>query len=146
MSDLNERVAYLQGLASGFNMGEGSKEARVLAEVLDVIDMMAKRIDELEAEQEDLKVYVESLDSDLAELEDDYYSYQDEDENGGNWEAECPHCGSPIEYEEEEDYEDEHIDLTCPECGALINRVDGASGRAAYLTGGSKESGRDTRS
>ncbi len=123
MSGLKERVAYLQGLASSYRAENGSsKESRVIAEMLDVMDLMAKRLHEIEVEQDELKVYVESLDSDLAELEDDYYEDLDEDEE---WELECPHCGSPMD---EDEGGEGRVDLICPECGTLVNHSPKTTG------------------
>lgn len=121
MSELEQRVAYLHGLASGFNLREASKEGQVLMEVLDVLDLMASSISRIESAQEDLQEYVESLDEDLTELEEDYYEL-DEGEDDEGAELECPACGATIEIEAEE--EDGHtLDLTCPECGALVSEA-----------------------
>ncbi len=121
MSELQERVAYLHGLASGFNLREGSREGQVLADVLDVLDLMASAVSRLEARQDELESYVESLDEDLAELEEDVYGEEDAE----TWEIACPDCGTTVEVEED-DYDDEgRLELTCPECGALIHDREG---------------------
>lgn len=115
MSDLTQRVAYLQGLASGFNVTEASREGQVLKEVLDVLGLMAENIARIEQDQEELEAYVESLDSDLSELEDDYYGTEGDEEEV--WEISCPHCGTVFELEA--DGED-RAETVCPECGASL--------------------------
>ncbi len=124
MSDLKQRVAYLQGLASGFNVAEGSREGQVLKEVLDVLDEMADSIARVEQQQEELEAYVESLDSDLSDLENDYYGVEDGeyDDEGEVWEVTCPDCGTVVEVEA--DYDDAES-ATCPECGAALERQRG---------------------
>lgn len=116
VSELEQRVAYLHGLASGFNLREASKEGEVLMEVLDVLDLMASSIARVESEHEDLEEYVESLDEDLTELEEDYYEL----EEGEVVEVECPACGASIELEGDEEEEGQALDLTCPECGVAL--------------------------
>lgn len=132
MSELEQRVAYLHGLASGFNLREGSKEGQVLADVLDVLDLMAGAISRVETAHADLEEYVESLDEDLAELEEEFY-----EDDRPTWEVTCPRCGTTIEVDED-DYDDEgRLNLDCPECGAPVEHAlpDGAlSGRDDTLT------------
>lgn len=132
MSELEQRVAYLHGLASGFNLREESKEGQVLADVLDVLDLMAGAISRVETAQADLEEYVESLDEDLAELEEEFY-----EDDLPTWEVTCPRCGTTIEVDED-DYDDEgRLNLACPECGAPVEHAlpDGAlSGRDDPLT------------
>lgn len=132
MSELEQRVAYLHGLASGFNLREESKEGQVLADVLDVLDLMATTISRVETAQADLEEYVESLDEDLAELEEEFY-----EDDLPTWEVTCPQCGTTIEVDED-DYDDEgRLNLGCPECGAPVEHAlpDGVpSGRDDTLT------------
>lgn len=132
MSELEQRVAYLHGLASGFNLREESKEGQVLADVLDVLDLMASAISRVETAQADLEEYVESLDEDLAELEEEFY-----EDDLPTWEVTCPRCGTTIEVDED-DYDDEgRLNLSCPECGAPVEHAlpDGTlSGRDDTLT------------
>lgn len=125
MSELEQRVAYLHGLASGFNLREAGKEGQVLMEVLDVLDLMASSIARIESSHEDLEEYVESLDEDLTELEEDFYEL-DEGEGEGA-EVDCPACGATIEVEGDEEEEGQALDHTCPECGVLVS---GAAGEA----------------
>lgn len=132
MSELEQRVAYLHGLASGFNLREESKEGQVLADVLDVLDLMATAISRVETAQADLEEYVESLDEDLAELEEEFY-----EDDIPTWEVTCSQCGTAIEVDED-DYDDEgRLNLSCPECGAPVEHAlpDGVlSGRDDPLT------------
>lgn len=112
VADLKERVAYLQGLATGFDDGADRRD-QVLREVLDLLGLVAERIAGLEKAQRELESYVESLDEDLAEMEDDFYVSEEELEG-----VVCPLSGAEVEVEEEE----EGGDLSCPECGHTFER------------------------
>lgn len=130
MSELEQRVAYLHGLASGFNLRDASKEGQVLMEVLDVLDLMVSGITRVETAHEDLEEYVESLDEDLTELEEDYYELDEDGEDGA--EVECPSCGMTFDVEEDEEEDAQALDLTCPGCGVLVGEAtDEAAGEGA---------------
>lgn len=126
MADLKERVAYVHGLANGFDLGGDSKEGQVLVEVLDVLEAMAETISEVESAQRELEVYVESLDDDLAEMEEDFYGDDgDEAENdNGDWAERCPTCGTPFEVDlnAEDPNWQPGAELTCPGCGAIVEQ------------------------
>ena len=79
MKGLKERVAYLEGLAEGMDLGK-SKEGKLISEILGVLEDMVDYIDAVAESQEDLESYVESMDSDLSDLEDDFYG-EEEDED-----------------------------------------------------------------
>ncbi len=113
LADLKERVAYLQGLATGFGDGADRRD-QVLKEVLDVLGLVADRIAGLEKSHRELEAYVESLDEDLAEMEDDFYVAEEELEG-----VVCPLCGAEVEVEDEDR---EAGDLNCPECGHTFER------------------------
>ena len=54
MKDLEQKVAYLQGLADGLNL-EDSKEGRVISEMLDVMEEIVGCLTFLRDEQEDIE-------------------------------------------------------------------------------------------
>ena len=80
MVNLKERVAYLQGLTQGLNINSLSAEGKLLVNIIDVLDAMAEELNNIQMEQEDLKSYVESLDEDLTDLEEEVYG--DDDDSG----------------------------------------------------------------
>ena len=73
MSDLKERVSYLQGLVEGLEISEATKEGKAIKVVAEVLKEMAQAIEELTESQDDLQDYVDSLDEDLADLEEEVY-------------------------------------------------------------------------
>ena len=73
MDNIKERVAYLQGLTQGLNISLYSAEGKLLIHIVDVLDDMADAINDIQMEQEDLKTYIESMDDDLLNLEEEVY-------------------------------------------------------------------------
>lgn len=70
---LNEQVSYLQGLADGANLTEGANGKFYYA-LLDTLESIALSIETLEDDFDELEEFAMSIDEDLSELEDDYYS------------------------------------------------------------------------
>ena len=73
MANIKERVAYLQGLSRGLNIRLHSDEGKLLINIIDVLDDMADEINNIQMEQADLETYVESMDEDLTDLEEEVY-------------------------------------------------------------------------
>ena len=73
MANIKERVAYLQGLSRGLNIRLHSEEGKLLINIIDVLDDMADEINNIQMGQADLETYVESMDEDLTNLEEEVY-------------------------------------------------------------------------
>lgn len=124
MKYLYEEVAYLKGLAEGLEISEETKEGKIINKIVDVLESFADAIVELEEEQIELIDYVESIDEDLSDIEDDIYEEEDEDDEDDEEEynyieMECPNCNDFVEIDEELLY-NEDIDIVCPNCQAVI--------------------------
>ncbi len=123
MSNLSDRVAYLKGLAEGMEIGEDSKMGKLVLAIIDTLGDTAEAIQHLVDEHEELDEYVESIDDDLAEIEealfDDDDEYDDDDEEDDDLiECECPHCGNTIYFDAESfDLSEDH---NCPSCGKAL--------------------------
>jgi predicted RNA-binding Zn-ribbon protein involved in translation (DUF1610 family) len=144
--DLRSRVAYLQGLAAGLELDTNSREGRMISEMLSVFQDLAESFTGLAAEQEDLETYVDVLDTDLQELEDQVFGDEDngvvtewvsgdaEDDAGqaaalgsGSRIADCyvcPTCGEHVAGREDEAaavggalHGSIVLRLVCPRCG-----------------------------
>lgn len=102
MKNLKSRVAYLQGLATGLEMPADSKEARLLSGIVDVMGEFADSVDELEASQDGLEDYLESVDEDLYVLERRMSAGNGEEEPGHLIEVECPECAHSAVLEPED--------------------------------------------
>jgi len=115
--NLKEKVSYLIGLAEGLDLDE-SKEAKLLTNIIEVLEDFAEEIQELSDFYGALEEYLEAVDMDLEELEIDYYGLEeDEDEF---YEYQCPECEEII-------YLDESLmdeDVFCPNCNCKIDFYD----------------------
>lgn len=127
MKYLYEEVAYLKGLAEGLEIAKESKEGKVIHKIIDVLDTFADAIVDLDEEQGELIEYVESIDEDLADVEDDIYEddfEDDEDDDEFSYiEMECPNCSDLVEIDEDLLYNDD-VDIICPNCQAIIISAD----------------------
>lgn len=116
MTNLKKRVAYLQGLAEGMDIDDGSKEGRILAGIIDVLGEMAEQIEDIEAAQSDLEDYVESIDEDLYNLEGDVHGADIEE----YMEVECPNCGQIVCFDAGIVDDEDLIEVTCPNCDEVV--------------------------
>lgn len=127
MKYLYEEVAYLKGLAEGLEISKETKEGKVIHKIVEVLESFADVIVDLEEEQADLIEYAESIDEDLADMEEDIYEDEDEDSDEDSdfsyVEMECPNCGDLVDIDEDLLYNDE-IDVICPNCQAIILSSD----------------------
>lgn len=127
MSYLYERVAYLRGLAEGMEVGDESKEGKLLLNIIDILEDFADAIDELNEEVTDLDEYVETLDEDLADVEDELFGELDDDDDEEDdedidfIEVECPNCSEVIYLDEDLVYDEEESEVICPSCHEKIH-------------------------
>lgn len=142
--ELRERVAFLQGLARGLRTEQGSRESEILVEVLDVMGSVVQGIDRLRSQQGELSEYLDAVDQDLADLEEDVGAVQIQEKPGGTLVAEagtttvegstrptagrfvatdCPACGQTV-YFSEDFLDDDQLEITCPDCGEIVWDTD----------------------
>ena len=119
MSKLTDRASYLKGLADGMDLNMEKGSNKLLVEALSVMQEMAEELEKLSNAHDELNEYVESIDDDLADLEDVLFGDEEDDCGCG--------CGHHHDEDEEEDDEDEEeedeeelISYECPHCGHEI--------------------------
>ena len=133
--DIRENAAYLKGLCDGYELDKDSKEGKVISAMLDLMQRMAERIDDLEAECVELRDYIEEIDEDLGAVEEDLYlddedydedferDFDDDfeyDEESGYDEFVCPSCGEVICVDESL----ELAEVVCPACGEKLGDIE----------------------
>ena len=123
--EISEKVAYLKGLAEGLALDTDTKEGKLIAAIIDVLDDMAEKFVDLEDELCDVEDGLDAVSDDLSDVEETLYfalDDDDEDEDEDDEEEECfmtncPEC-------EEEVYFDETVledgEVVCPNCGAKL--------------------------
>ena len=127
--NINKESAYLRGLLEGYELDGNKKEVKLIAKMLELIDEMADHITALEADNAEMREYIEELDHDLGAVEEDLYmdeDYDDEefddeyDEDSDYYEIECPSCGEVVCFDDSLDPDS----LVCPACGEKIDDVE----------------------
>ena len=132
--NINKESAYLRGLLEGYELDSNKKETKLFTKILELIDEMADHITALEADNAELREYIEELDQDLGAVEedlyvtdedDDYYDdeeddeYDEYDDDEEYYELECPSCGEIVCFDGSLDPDN----LVCPACGEKIADV-----------------------
>ena len=105
---VSEKVAYLKGLAEGLGLDAESKEGKLFAAIIDVLDEMAEEILDLEEEMADIEEGLDAVSDDLSEVEETLYELEDEFDDDDD--------------EDEEDEEDCFM-TTCPACEEALPEV-----------------------
>ena len=102
--EISEKVAYLKGLAEGLALDTDTKEGKLIAAIIDVLDDMAEKFVDLEDELCDVEDGLDAVSDDLSDVEEALYEMDDEDEDE--------------DYEDYEDYDDDesYFETTCPVC------------------------------
>ena len=138
---ITEKAAYLNGLCDGYELDKNSKEGKIISEMLVLMAEMADKIAALEADNNELHEYCEELDSDLGQLEEEFYYGDDEeeyddyddlnddedfedDDESEYYELECPSCGETICFDDSLDPDS----LVCPACGEKVGEVEFCDG------------------
>ena len=132
---INEKAAYIKGLAEGVELDATTKEGKLIAALIDLVSDMTEAIDELAEDVDTALDYCEELDEDLGAVEEmlleddcdcdcDCCDCCDEDcddcdcdcdlcDDEDYFEVECPACGDTICFDSSIDPEE----LACPACG-----------------------------
>ena len=140
---ISEHAAYIKGAFDFSEIDKNSTEGKIIGELLTLVADMADKINALEADNKELHEYVEELDHDLGEVEEELYFYDDdedfddyddlnddEDYEGEDeefYEIECPSCGELVYFDESIDLSD----LICPACGEKIGDIEICDGNCA---------------
>ena len=129
MSKLTDRISFLKGMAAGMKLNMDKDANKLMLEMLTVMGEMAEEMAAMTEAHNDLNEYVESIDDDLAELEETLFGEEDgeemdedmadeEDEDGISEDDlilyACPHCGHELEFRASDvDFDEDYL---CPEC------------------------------
>ena len=93
---LNEKTAYIKGLADGLDFDKNSAEGKLIAALIDLTSELCEELDNVYDEIDTLHDYVEELDHDLGQVEEFVLDLEEEG---------CDCC-------------DDDCDCDCDECGA----------------------------
>ena len=128
---LKDKLSYIKGYVDGKSLlKKNDEESFVLEKVLELLDDMIDKIEELDDGQYTLSQQVDEIDDDLYDLEkfvydEDDEDYDDEDYDDDYYDDEdmvaCPNCKTKFELEEEDDDDN----LVCPNCGNKFTYEEG---------------------
>lgn len=130
-----EKVAYLRGLIDGQKIADTDEKKRFINALVDTLEVLAREQEDHKELHTQLSEYLEQLDDDVADLEEDVDEILGEDdddcccchhhdEDDGDFDdfdeeeyaaVTCPFCNKEFYYEPDSYDEDE--DLLCPHCG-----------------------------
>ena len=77
MSKLTDRISYLKGMAAGMKLNMDKDSNKLMLEMLTVMGEMAEEMAAMTEAHNDLNEYVESIDDDLADLEETLFGEED---------------------------------------------------------------------
>lgn len=80
MENLDARMGYLKGLVEGLGVSDDKKEGKVFHQIIAVLDDIVSSVNTLKDDYEELFSYVEAIDEDLTDLENDSFDDDDDDE------------------------------------------------------------------
>ena len=118
---INEKAAYIKGLAEGVELDASTKEGKLIAALIDLVSDMADAIEELEEDVDTALDYCEELDEDLGAVEEILLDDEcdcDDDDDIEYYELDCPKCNETICLDE--DFFNTDDDIVCPNCGEVI--------------------------
>ena len=138
--NLTEKSAYLKGLADGLEYDKSTKEGKIIAALLDLVDEMAKEIIDIQSDISDidddldyLNDYIEEIDDDLQSVEDfldeeidedededfdfdddDFDDFDDDDFDFEDCDGDCTSCDGC------DCADDDYFEIVCPSCGETV--------------------------
>ena len=121
--EITEKVAYLKGLAEGLALDTETKEGKLIAAIIDVLDDMCAELAVMQEELYDVEDGLDAVSDDLSEVEEVLYEAledeeeDDEDDDTEWFETTCPVCEEEILFDEDEL---EAGEILCPNCGEKL--------------------------
>lgn len=133
METIREKIAYLRGIVDGDSSLQEGRVGFLFGKTLQILEQLAREVDELAQAQDELDEYLQEVDFDLAYLEDELFAEDDEDDCGcgcdedDDWEdgfsslveVECPDCEDIVTFDEDFLF-DQGVQIRCPRCDAVV--------------------------
>ncbi len=115
---INEKAAYIKGLAEGVELDATTKEGKLIAALIDLVSDMAEAIDELAEDVDTALDYCEELDEDLGAVEEMLLDDDCDCDCDCDFDCDCDCCDDDCDCDccDDEDY----FEVECPACGETI--------------------------
>lgn len=136
---LGKKVSYMMGLLHGMELDATTKEGRAVLQMAEVMEEMAKEIERLQGQVNELTELCDIIDKDLGDVEYDLYQLDDDDDDDDEEDDEDDddddddwlgvldyHTDEDDDYDtaltdyDDSDEEMEQYEVTCPSCEAQI--------------------------
>ena len=119
--EISQKVAYLKGLAEGLALDTETKEGKLIAAIIDVLDEMSIRFEDIDDNLVDLEDGLDAVSDDLSDVEEALYEMDEDDEelddDAEYFETTCPVCQEEIVFDEDTLDSGE---IRCPNCGEKL--------------------------
>ena len=116
---LNERAAYIKGLADGVELDASTKEGKIINALIELVSDMADEIAELSEQIDTVHAYCEELDEDLGAVEEVLLEDEEcdccDDYDDFDCDGDCENCDEECELCDEDFFE-----VECPTCGEVV--------------------------
>lgn len=124
--DLNAKAAYIKGMMNGMEFDPSSKNGKIIAAMMDLLEEMAEMLTEHDDALDQVYEELETLDEDMDDLVTALYDGIEEDEDlapedmddDAEYEVTCPNCGTVTTVDEDTLLNKQ---LVCPSCGAAFD-------------------------
>ena len=112
---LNEKAAYIKGLAEGLELDKTTKEGKLISALIDIVSELTDAIYDIDEDLDTLNDYIEEIDEDLGCVEELLYDDEDEDDDDFECDGDCEFCDEDCELADEDFFE-----IECPSCGEVV--------------------------
>ncbi len=124
--DLNAKAAYIRGLMTGMEFDPNSKNGKIIAAMMDLLEAMAATVTEHDQALDQAFDELDAIDEDMDDLTDALFGLDDDEEDedddvqedDAEYEVTCPNCGAVTTVDEDTLLKEE---LVCPNCGAAFD-------------------------
>lgn len=117
-----EKVSYIKGLAEGLGVDDSTKEGKVLAAIVDVLDDIALTLGDIDEELNDVADVMTDMEESVDCLEDVVYGDDEDDYD----DCDCDDCC------DEDDFDDDMYEVTCPAVATLSLLISMLSSQAKF--------------
>ena len=109
---LNERAAYIKGLAEGVELDASTKEGKIINALIELVSDMADEIAEISDQIDTVHAYCEELDEDLGGVEEILLENEEDDYDD---DGDCCNCDEECDL-----YDEDFFEVECPSCGETV--------------------------
>jgi len=103
---VQEKVAYLKGLAEGLGIDSEKKEGKLISVIIDTLEDIAFELADFDESASAIMEEIDAISDDLADVEEFVFGTDDD----------CCCCGHNHDDDDDDDDDDFVYSVTCPSC------------------------------